>query len=208
MDEIRLATFLCSRLCHDLVSPIGALNNGVEVLEEETSAAIRAEALKLLGESAKAAIARLLFFRLAFGAATGLGSEVGLKELHQAATGLYDGTRVKLDWPGGRDDAAKIEKTRAKLLLNLMLLAGEALLKGGTLRPGLGGGDAVVIEAEGPAVALPEDLATTLIGEEAPEEVDLRSAQALFARRLAESLGARIQIDKVGERKLRLWVAV
>lgn len=197
MDELKIASLLCSRLCHDLVSPIGALNNGVEVLEEETSASVRKEAIALLSESARAAIGKLLFFRVAFGAATGFGAEISLGEVKQAAEGVFAHSRVKLDWPAEQSTAQNIPKTVAKLCLNLVMLAGEALIRGGTIRPEVevaSDGIRIAVIAKGAGATLHESTVSGLKGGIDAENIEVRTAQPWFAHRIASTAGASLDI--------------
>src|SRR6188508_1792327 len=98
-----LAALLCSRLCHDLLSPIGALSNGLELLADEKDPEMRARCFELLEQSAKISADKLKFFRLAFGAAGGFGEEVDTEEAHAVIAALVgDNGRITLNW-GVRD---------------------------------------------------------------------------------------------------------
>src|SRR4029077_11545408 len=98
MNEIEFSAYLVSRVCHDLVGPLGAVVNGLEVLEDERDAGMRADALKIVTSSAEQALARLQFMRIAFGAAGSAGAELDLGEVGRLVTGLVSGSKVKLDW--------------------------------------------------------------------------------------------------------------
>ncbi len=100
MDDIEFAAFLVSRVCHDLVGPLGAVVNGLEVMEDERDAAMRADALKIVTSSALQALARLQFMRIAFGAAGSAGAELDVGEIGRLVTGLLEGGKVQLDWRG------------------------------------------------------------------------------------------------------------
>ena len=89
IDPVDFASLLCSRLCHDLLSPIGALNNGLELLADETDPKMRERCMELMAESARTSAAKLKFFRLAFGAAGGFGEAVDTREAQQAIEGLF-----------------------------------------------------------------------------------------------------------------------
>ena len=121
MKSHDFASLLCSRLCHDLLSPIGALNNGIELLSDEHDPEMRARCLDLLGESARASANKLKFFRLAFGAAGGFGDQVDTREARVAVDGLFgsDG-RIQLGW---MIDEPSMSKAALKILLNLILPA-------------------------------------------------------------------------------------
>ena len=128
MGELEFAALLVSRVCHDLVSPVGAVVNGLEVLEDERDATMRADALKLVTSSAEQATARLQFARIAFGAAGSAGAELDLNEVGRTVQGLVRGGKVEVDW-----QAASLNwpKDWAKLLMNATLLASDSLPRGG-----------------------------------------------------------------------------
>src|ERR1700693_143930 len=123
MSDLDFAAMLVSRVCHDLVSPVGAVVNGLEVLEDERDATMRADALKLVASSAALAAARLQFARIAFGAAGSAGAELDLSEVGRIVRGLLKGSKVEIDW-----QAANINwpKDWAKLLMNATLLAADS----------------------------------------------------------------------------------
>jgi hypothetical protein len=107
MGELEFAALLVSRVCHDLVSPVGAVVNGLEVLEDERDATMRADALKLVTSSAEQATARLQFARIAFGAAGSAGAELDLNEVGRTVQGLVRGGKVKVDWQAGQPQLAE-----------------------------------------------------------------------------------------------------
>ncbi len=134
MDAIDFASLLCSRLCHDMLSPVGALNNGIELLADEHDPEMRGKVLELLSDSARASANKLKFFRLAFGAAGGFGDQVDAREAKTAIEGLFGGGgRIQLGW---LVEDATLSKPAIKLLLNLALIAGDALVRGGRLDVG------------------------------------------------------------------------
>ena len=128
MNEIEFAALLVSRVCHDLVSPVGAVVNGLEVLEDERDATMRADALKLVVSSAEQAAARLQFARIAFGAAGSAGAELDLTEVGRIVKGLVQGGKVSVDWQAA---AVNWPKDWAKLLMNAALLGADSLPRGG-----------------------------------------------------------------------------
>ena len=130
MNAVDLASLLCSRLCHDLMSPVGALNNGIELLADETDPEMREKCLELLADSARASANKLKFFRLAFGAAGGFGEEIDTHEAEAALEGLFGAERrIELGWVVGDD---KLPKVAVKVLLNLALDRGR---RAGSRRP-------------------------------------------------------------------------
>ena len=127
MNPVDFASLLCSRLCHDLMSPVGALNNGIELLADETDPDMREKCLELLADSARASANKLKFFRLAFGAAGGFGEEIDTREAQAALEGLFGAERrIELGWVVSDN---KLPKDAVKLLLNLSLLVGDALVR-------------------------------------------------------------------------------
>lgn len=193
------ASLLCSRLCHDLLSPVGALNNGLELLADETDPAMRERCLELLSESARASANKLKFFRLAFGAAGGFGDSIDTREAQAAITGLFgDNHRVKLGW---LIDEAQLPKGAVKVLLNLALIAGDALVRGGQLDIGAevaAGQIEIVVRAEGPRIVLDDELRDALTGNGGDAPVTPRSAAAHLARALVSEQGGELQVSEAG----------
>ena len=130
IGALDLAALLCSRVCHDLISPVGAIVNGLEVLEEDKDEETRIFALDLIKKSAAAASAKLQFCRLAFGAAGSAGAQIELGDAEKAARGLIEDGKTSLVWNLPRELVAK---NRAKLLLNMLIVAAGTIPRGGTL---------------------------------------------------------------------------
>jgi histidine phosphotransferase ChpT len=196
MNAVDLASLLCSRLCHDLMSPVGALNNGIELLADETDPEMREKCLELLAESARASANKLKFFRLAFGAAGGFGEEVDTHEAEAALAGLFGPERrIELGWVVSDN---KLPKDAVKLLLNLALLAGDALVRGGRLDVGAerrGGEIELAVRAEGPRILLDPGLRETLASGESGGSVEPRAAGAWLAYSLVADAGGSIQLS-------------
>ncbi len=193
--EIDFASLLCSRLCHDLLSPVGAMNNGLELLADEHDPEMRKRCMDLLAESAKAAADKLKFFRLAFGAAGGFGTEVDPKEARMVIEPLVTSSgRTVLEWAV---PAQLMPKRAVKILLNLVLLANEALVRGGTLFVGAesrAGEQEIVIRASGPKIVMDPAIRLALTGQIDPAVVDSRTAAAWMAHTLALKGGGMIQM--------------
>jgi histidine phosphotransferase ChpT len=195
MDALDLASLLCSRLCHDLMSPVGALNNGIELLADETDPDMREKCLELLGDSARATANKLKFFRLAFGSGGGFGDEIDTREAQAALEGLFGGERrIEVGWVVGDE---KLPKGAIRLLLNLALLAGDALVRGGRLDVGAERTEREIelaVRAEGPRIlldpALRETLATGGRG-----AIEPRAAGAWLAHSLAAEGGGTIRLS-------------
>ena len=187
---IDFASLLCSRLCHDLLSPVGALNNGLELLADETDPQMRARCMELLTESARASADKLKFFRLAFGAAGGFGDEISERDAKQAVEGLVRGnSKIILGWVVDRPAFSRGE---TRILLNLALIAIDALVRGGRLDIGVEGGD-MVVRAEGPRLVLDAEVRAVLAGtSDAP--MASRTIGASLIQVLAGQEGRSVQI--------------
>jgi histidine phosphotransferase ChpT len=196
MNPVDLASLLCSRLCHDLMSPVGALNNGIELLADESDPEMREKCLELLAESARASANKLKFFRLAFGAAGGFGEEVDTHEAEAALEGIFGAERrIELGWVVSDD---KLPKGAVKLLLNLALLAGDALVRGGSLDVGAETRDGEIelaVRAEGARILLDPVLRETLATGGSGGTVEPRAAAAWLAHNLAAEAGGSIQLS-------------
>ena len=198
MKAVDLASLLCSRLCHDLMSPVGAFNNGIELLADEQDPAMRAQCLELLGDSARATANKLKFFRLAFGAGGGFGELIDANEARVALQGIFGAERrIELGWMVVDE---KLSKGAMKLLLNLALIAGDALVRGGRLDIGTETtrlGLEIAIRGEGPRVMLDAGLREMLSnGAQEGAEIEPRVAGAWLAQALAREAGGSIQLSE------------
>jgi histidine phosphotransferase ChpT len=209
MKSYEFASLLCSRLCHDLLSPVGALNNGIELLADEHDPEMRARCLDLLGESARASANKLKFFRLAFGAAGGFADEVDTREARVAIEGLFGGDgRMQLGW---MVEEPTMSKAALKVLLNLVLLAGDALVRGGRLDVGaerFEGGLDIVVRAEGGRIVLDPELKQVLLGQSSEENVAPRAAGAWLVHCLVRDGGGQVQVADEEEGILLLGASI
>jgi histidine phosphotransferase ChpT len=188
-SSVEFASLLCSRLCHDLLSPVGAMNNGIELLADEQDPDMRERVIELLADSARASADRLKFFRLAFGAGGGFGETLDANEVKVAVEGLVRGNaRIELGW---MVEAPVISKTGAKILLNLVMVAFDALVRGGRLDVGVEGGE-VVVRAEGPRIVLDAEIRDVLAGGQGP--VTSRTSAVWLTRRLAAEAGGSLSL--------------
>src|SRR4051812_4901342 len=130
LTDIDLAALLCSRVCHDVISPVGAITNGLELLDVEEDENMREMAMTLVRKSAKQASAKLQFCRIAFGAAGSSGSVIDMGEAGDIAKAFVGDEKVKLDWQAPRENRPK---QQVKLLLNMMLIAMACVPRGGTV---------------------------------------------------------------------------
>ena len=209
MNAVELASLLCSRLCHDLLSPVGALNNGIELLADEQDPEMRERCLELLAESARASANKLKFFRLAFGAGGGFGEEIDTREARTALEGLYGAEKgIELGWMVEDD---KMSKGAIKLLLNLAMIAGDALVRGGRLDVGAerrGSALEMVIRSEGPRILLDPKLRETIASGHSGGEVEPRAAGAWLAHTLAAEAGGTIQLSDPADPALLIGVTL
>jgi histidine phosphotransferase ChpT len=193
-DPLDLASLLCSRLCHDLLSPVGALTNGLELLADERDPEMRQRCLELLEQSAKISADKLKFFRLAYGAAGGFGESVPVHEARAVIEALVgDAKRVEVNWALAAD---RLPKGAVKVLLNFAHIALDALVRGGTLDIGAesrDGASEIVVRAAGPRIAFDETIGHALEGRLAARELSGRTAPAHMLALLAARAGGGLQ---------------
>ena len=192
MTEIEFAALMVSRVCHDLVGPLGAVVNGMEVLEDERDPAMRGEAIKLVTVSADQALARIQFMRIAFGAAGSAGAELDLGEIGRLVTGLLAGGKVQLVW-----NVPKLywAKDWAKLLMNATLLAADCLPRGGTVTVEAGSdplSPSFHIRAEGLNARVTEEVSQAVKGEAV--NVDARHVQPFLVYKLSQTVGTTVSV--------------
>lgn len=188
-SSVDFASLLCSRLCHDLLSPVGSMANGLELLADEDDPDMRVRVMELLADSARASTDRLKFFRLAFGAAGGFGESVDAAEIKSAVAGLVRGNaRVELGW---MVETPTIPKSAAKILLNLAMIGFDALVRGGRLDVGFENGE-VVIRAEGPRLVLDAEIRSVLANGQGA--VTSRTSAAWLIRKLSDEAGGRVEL--------------
>jgi histidine phosphotransferase ChpT len=189
IGALDLAALLCSRVCHDLISPVGAIVNGIEVMEEDKNEETKAFALELIKKSAIQASAKLQFCRLAFGAAGSAGAQIDLGDAEKAARGLIEDGKTTMAWNLPR---ALLAKNRVKLLLNMVLIANGSIPRGGTLTidpvPGDDGVAGFVLTASGLNAKLNPTTAELLAGNSA-HAVDAHAIQPLYTGILARDCG-------------------
>lgn len=200
IDPLELASLLASRLCHDMLSPVGALNNGLELLADEKDPEMRKHCFALLEQSARISADKLRFFRLAFGAAGGFDSLVPMAEPRAVVDALVaNNDRIAINWTLAGD---ALHKAAVKTLLNLALIGIEALVRGGTLDIGAeqrDGASEIVVRATGPKIAFDAAIGRALEGQLGADELSSRTAPAVMVNQLAASLGGGIQIALTDE---------
>jgi histidine phosphotransferase ChpT len=198
MESLDLAALLCSRVCHDLISPVGAIVNGLEVLEEDKDEATKVFALDLIKKSARTASARLQFCRLAFGAAGSAGAQIDLGDAEKAARGLIEDEKTKLAWTLPR---VLMAKNRVKLLMNMLLIAGQAIPRGGQLAvDAIGEGDSMGfrITATGLNARVTQAVPALLAGG-GGMTIDAHAIQPFYTGLLARSCGLNVTLAAEGD---------
>jgi len=197
LEELLMAEILCTRLCHDLTGPIGAVNNGAEFLSEE-GFNLQNQAVELITSSAFSAVTRLQFYRMAYGKVRDHG-EASLEEKQKLATDFFSDTKIKLDWPDDHTDAANVSISvkMSRLIFNLLIVAAGALVRGGVISVRIGQEGAnsktVTVTARGQGVKWDEELDVVFAGRLTPAQLTPKNVQPYLTQRFIEELGARLQ---------------
>ena len=203
LDPLDLAALLCSRVCHDVISPVGAIVNGLEVLEED-DLGMRDFALDLIRKSAGQASARLQFARLAFGAAGSAGASIDLGDAEQVARGMFTEEKTTLAWSAPR---ALLPKNKVKLLLNLIVIATHAIPRGGVIDVAVTGvvpmgdtaGAEFVLKAKGQNARVPALVEELLAGAPESGTVDAHAIQAYYAGMVARAAAMQVALSIEGD---------
>lgn len=194
LEGLDLAALLCSRVCHDLISPVGAIMNGLEVMEDGKDEETSKFAMDLIKKSAGTASAKLQFCRLAFGAAGSAGAQIDTGDAEKVTRGLMEDDKTKVSWHLPR---VLMAKNRVKLLLNMMLLAAQSIPRGGELavHP-IGEGDAMSfrVTVTGTNVKVGPAIPGLLAGEPADHAVDAHAIQPFYTGLLAKNCGLKVGI--------------
>lgn len=191
-----LAALLCSKVCHDIISPVGAINNGLELLDEGGA---DEDAMNLIRASARNASAKLQFARISFGAAGSAGMQIDTGDAQSVAEAYFQNEKPELSWTGPR---SLLPKNKVKLLLNLLLVAGGAIPRGGKIDVKLedvDGAPRFVIRAGGAMVRVPPKFLALHAGERPEEGIDAHSIQAYYTLLMAHECGMTISINATAE---------
>lgn len=189
LEALDLAALMCSRVCHDVISPVGAIVNGLEVLEDEKDESMREFAQDLIRKSAKQASARLQFARIAFGAAGSAGASIDLGDAAQVARGFIEDDRVKLHFEAPR---VLLPKNQVKLFLNVLMLATHAIPRGGEISvSAVVDGDVgkFTIRATGKTARIPPHAEELLKGEAESGAIDAHAIQPYYTGLIARAAG-------------------
>ena len=196
LSAVDLAALLCSRVCHDIISPVGAINNGLELLDEGGA---DEDAMKLIRTSARNASARLQFARIAFGAAGSAGMLIDTGDAEAVATAFLQNEKPELVWNGRR---ALMPKNKVKLLLNLILVANAAIPRGGKIVVTLDDPETepkFTLSAAGPMLRVPPKFLELHSGNKPEEPIDAHSVQPYYTLLLAREAGMTISIHASAE---------
>ncbi|MGH6804471.1 MAG: histidine phosphotransferase ChpT [Methyloceanibacter sp.] len=195
LGDLELAALVSSRICHDVINPVAAIANGLEMLGEEPDQAMREAAMDLIRKSTAQASAKLQFARLAFGAAGSAGAEIDLRDAEKVARDLVGGSgKHQVNWQG---PAVMLPKNRVKLLLNLVALGIVALPRGGTVNVEIVGTPpsvSFVVRARGDPARLADQVKSLLAGTNGVA-VDAHSIQPYYARRVAAAAGMTVIVE-------------
>jgi histidine phosphotransferase ChpT len=199
LEGLDLAALLCSRVCHDLISPVGAITNGLEVMEEGKDEETAKFAMDLIKKSARTASAKLQFCRLAFGAAGSAGAQIDTGDAEKVSRGLMEDEKTKIGWNLPR---VLMAKNRVKLLLNMLLLAAQAIPRGGqiTVDP-VSEGETVGfrVTASGQNAKVPPAVPPLLAGQPNGRTVDAHAIQPFYTGLLAKDCGLGVGIATEGD---------
>jgi histidine phosphotransferase ChpT len=186
LSDLDLAALLCSRVCHDVISPVGAIANGLELIDDpEMDEETKETALAMVRSSAKTASAKLKFCRIAFGAAGSAGALIDMGEAGEIAKAFVGEEKVKLDWLAPRENRPK---QQVKLVLNMLLMALAGIPRGGVVTVTVEG-DVFSARAQGDRAKVPEAIAQVVDGTADLSTLDARLVQPYYAKQLAQSAG-------------------
>lgn len=191
-----LAALLCSRVCHDVISPVGAINNGLELLEEGGA---DEDAMRLIKTSARNASARLQFARIAFGAAGSAGMMIDTGDAEAVAIAFVANEKPELEWRGAR---ALLPKNKVKLILNMLLVANAAIPRGGKVVVelfDLETSPRFVLTAHGPMMRVPAKFLELHSGARPEEPIDAHAVQPYYTLLLARESSMTISIHATAE---------
>ncbi len=198
LTAANLAALLCARICHDLVSPVGALSAALEVFDDDDNMDMRDDAIELIKLSSAQASAKLQYLRLAFGAGGSAPGVIGLEELRNYVSGLYGDGKVSVEW---NTDLAGLEKTAARILLNLIMLGVQAVPRGGTVTITLNKDNSMDIRlvAEGAHSRLDQNVVHTLGGGAPEDGFDGRTIQPFYTGMITREAGGKVAATTEGD---------
>lgn len=196
-SDLEIAALISSKIVHDVIGPVGAIYNGIEILDEDDDAEAKTYAMKVIRDVTEQASARLQFARFAFGAAGSAGAQIDLRTAEQISKGFTGQVKHKLDW---KIEPGYMGKDKVKLLLNLVASAITALPRGGDIEVSMAGSfenPSFALRCKGTGARSPQHLAEFISGEQTPA-LDAMTIQAYYTWRLASTANMAITITKDG----------
>ncbi len=194
LSDLDLAALLCSRVCHDVISPVGAIANGLEVLDDEDDPDMQEIAMDLIRKSARQASTKLQFCRIAFGAAGSAGAHLDLADAGEVSKAFFGDGKTTFEWNAPHETR---EKNQVKLILNLALMASTSIPRGGQLSVTVTG-DAFSVRCSGDAAKVPEKTINFMTDPATAGDMDSRLVQVYYTMRLAQSGGYSLVIAQEG----------
>jgi len=187
-----LSALLCARICHDLISPVGALGTAIEILDDPANVDMHGDAMALVRTSSRQASAKLKFLRIALGAGGSAPGVIPTAEVQALSNDMFADSKPDLVW---QIDTDGIDKNRARIVMNLIMLAIQAAPRGGTVtisRTGNGEGASFSLVSTGSKVRLDAAVAKAIAGKAPEDGFDGRSIQPLYASLLARDIGGTV----------------
>jgi histidine phosphotransferase ChpT len=189
-----LAAMLCSRVCHDLISPVGAIGNGLEVLADPEQAGMAEFAQELIQNSARQARAKLEFARLAFGASSTAGTEIDTRDAEKVAQSYVGGEKAEIDW---KIPPMLMPKNKVKMLLNMVLITVGCVPRGGmvtVIAEGPVGAERFTLTATGTKTLIPSGMTALLAGKPEDGRIDAQVIQPFYTGLLARESGMELSL--------------
>ena len=186
-----LAALLCARICHDLISPVGALSTAIEILDDKSNADMHGDALDLIRNSSQQANAKLKFLRLAFGAGGSAPGIIGVSDLQKLCADMFGQGKANLVWQLHRHE---IDKNQARILLNMIMLGVQSVPRGGDVIITEGGQDIeaqtqYIIKATGARARLDPAIERSLMGKSPDDGFDGRTIQPFYTGMMTREIG-------------------
>lgn len=194
-----LSALLCARICHDLISPVGALGTALEILDDPSNVEMHGDAMDLVRTSSRQASAKLKFLRLALGAGGSAPGVIPTAEMMSLSNDMFADSKPDLIW---QIDSDGIDKNQARIVMNLIMLAVQAAPRGGTVtisRSSNGDDANFALVSEGPKVRLDASVAKAIAGKVPEDGFDGRSIQPLYASLLAKDIGGTVAASAAEE---------
>lgn len=203
MKEIDIAALLCSRLCHDLISPVSGVSNGMEILDDETDPHMRDQVFDLIRKSSQQSSDMVQFYRVAFGAGGGMDGQVEVAKTLSVIEGFLTSKKITLN---SNFEADFLPKNINKLLLNIILIAAECLVRGGEMDVTLGGGSNLLISVKGTTLILYPPIREIISSNGEADEFEPRTVPLVLIYDILSSLKAKLSMNQNVEGRLSFEV--